>query len=326
MTEIAAVKVKEKMNLLGKNKIPFLFILNYDLSKGFIVENPLNQQNILFRTTIETNFSPNQNQPKPTSFFFKKNPLSFEEYKKRFDKIMENIKSGKTSLVNLTVKTAIETDLSFRDILFSSNSLYALYLPQKFVCFSPERFVKISNGIISTNPMKGTIDATIENAENIILSDKKESEEHATVVKLLKKDIGLVAKNVAVTKFRYLDKIQSTNGEILQVSSEIKGELPTEYFAHLGDIVFQLLPAGSIAGAPKPNAMEIIDQTEPEKRDYYSGIFGYFDGKEFDSGVLIRFIGQYEDGLYFHSGGGITIESNAKSEYKEMLKKIYLPF
>ena len=106
----------------------------------------------------------------------------------------------------------------------------------------------------------------------------------------------------------------------------IKGKLPADYHSRLGDIIFGLLPAGSICGAPKKSTLEIISNAEQYDRGYYTGIFGYFNGNELDSGVLIRFIGQENDKTYFYSGGGITSKSNLKNEYEELLKKIYLPF
>jgi para-aminobenzoate synthetase component 1 len=86
------------------------------------------------------------------------------------------------------------------------------------------------------------------------------------------------------------------------------------------------LPAGSISGAPKPKTLEIIKKIEDYERGFYTGICGYFDGNALDTGVMIRFIEQEGDQLFFKSGGGITSFSDAKTEYQEMIDKIYLPF
>jgi para-aminobenzoate synthetase component I len=86
-----------------------------------------------------------------------------------------------------------------------------------------------------------------------------------------------------------------------------------------------LLPAGSISGAPKPKTIEIIKEVEKEKRGYYTGVFGYFDGKNLDSGVVIRYIEQNQDERFYRSGGGITSQSNALDEYNEVIQKIYVP-
>lgn len=173
--------------------------------------------------------------------------------------------------------------------------------------------------------MKGTISAEVSNAKCAILADPKEIAEHNTIVDLMRNDIGMVAEDVQVERFRYIDRIKTHSGDILQVSSEITGRLPKDNLSHLGDIVFRMLPAGSVSGAPKQSTVNLIHKAEPEARGYYTGVFGYFDGSELDTAVLIRFIVQDENKLFFHSGGGITINSDHKIEYDEVLKKIYLP-
>ena len=96
--------------------------------------------------------------------------------------------------------------------------------------------------------------------------------------------------------------------------------------SRIGNIIFELLPAGSISGAPKPSTLDIIKRAEGQKRGFYTGVFGYFDGETLDSAVMIRFIEKQKDGFYFRSGGGITINSDMRSEYQEVLEKVYLPF
>ena len=214
-----------------------------------------------------------------------------------------------------------------REIALAANSRYVLYIPDKFVCFSPEIFIKVNReGIISTYPMKGTIDATLPHAEKTILSDYKESAEHYTIVDLLRSDLSRICTQVHVSRLRYLDRLHTSSGDILQVSSEIKGTLPDDYRLRMGDLLRQLLPAGSISGAPKWKTLQIIRDAESEKRGYYCGIFGYFDGKELDSAVAIRFIEQQGDAYFFRSGSGITVNSNCEYEYNEVNQKIYLPF
>src|SRR5665811_1645148 len=119
---------------------------------------------------------------------------------------------------------------------------YKIYLKDEFVCFSPEPFVKIENGKIYSFPMKGTIDADFENAEEQILNDSKEIAEHNTIVDLIRNDLRLVAENVRVDRFRYLSHIQTNQKNLLQVSSQISGELPKNYTEIIGDIIFKILP------------------------------------------------------------------------------------
>jgi para-aminobenzoate synthetase component 1 len=123
-----------------------------------------------------------------------------------------------------------------------------------------------------------------------------------------------------------LEKIRAGNTELLQVSSQISGTLPPNWQANLGDLLFTLLPAGSISGTPKRKTLEIIQQVEGYERGFFTGIFGYFDGKDYlDSAVMIRFIERQGEQLIYKSGGGLTIDSDAHSEYQELLSKVYLP-
>src|SRR5690606_9937144 len=120
--------------------------------------------------------------------------------------------------------------------------------------------------------------------------------------------------------------VETNHGAILQVSSEIEGELPGNYAGKIGSLLVELLPAGSVSGAPKKATVDLIRRAEEQPRGFYTGVAGYFDGEDLDSGVLIRFIEATEDGLFFRSGGGITVNSDCRKEYAEALRKIYLPF
>ena len=134
-----------------------------------------------------------------------------------------------------------------------------------------------------------------------------------------------MAKKIKVEEFRYLDYIPTHNGELIQVSSKISGQLPDNYQENIGDILSKLLPAGSITGAPKRKTIEIIKTAEQYERGFYTGVFGYFDGQNLDSAVMIRFIENIDEQLYFKSGGGITNQSNPKAEYQELIDKVYVP-
>ena len=316
--------IKSKINEAGKSKIPFLFGVDFEMSEGFFVPNPLEQHDILF--DFEGVGNAKAYTGEIPDFHFEGFPENFQTYQQRFNKVMSGLRRGNSYLTNLTIKTPVRSSLPLRDIFTYSRAMYRLYLPDKFVCFSPERFVKISSGKIFTYPMKGTISAGIENAAGIILNDKKETAEHATIVDLLRNDLSRVAANVNVNRFRYIDTLKTNNGEILQVSSEIEGTLAGNYLENLGSLIFDLLPAGSVSGAPKNATLRIIREAEREQRGFYTGIAGYFDGNSLNTCVLIRFIEQQGDKLFFRSGGGITANSICENEYREAVQKIYLPF
>ena len=262
----------------------------------------------------------------PADFRFDLSPVPFSRYEKAFKLVRKNILHGNSFLLNLTFPTAIDTDLSLEEIFLHSQAPYKLYFKDQFVLFSPESFIQIRDGEIYSYPMKGTIDASVPHAEQKLMENEKELWEHNTIVDLIRNDLSMVARNVEVTKYRYIDRVRTHKNELLQVSSEIRGQLGGAWKGRLGEILLQLLPAGSISGAPKKKTREIIAAAEGEKRGYFTGIFGIFDGENVDSAVMIRFIERAGNGLQFRSGGGITGHSDVQQEYNEMIDKVYVPF
>jgi para-aminobenzoate synthetase component 1 len=252
-------------------------------------------------------------------------PPGFEVYEKAFGKVESHIRRGDTYLLNLTFPTDIRTNYTLPQIYRLSNASYKLLFHDRFVVFSPEIFIRIKEGVISSFPMKGTIDAAIPAAERIILNDKKEYCEHNTIVDLIRNDLAMVATGIQVDRFRYVERLHTNRKDLLQVSSEISGTLPSDFLSRLGEIIFTLLPAGSVTGAPKEKTFQIIRDTEICDRGFYTGICGYFDGRSMDSAVMIRFIENTKSGMVFRSGGGITSQSQVESEYMELIDKVYVP-
>lgn len=316
--------IRHLMNDYGGKGKAFLFGVDFEQSEGFFIPDPLDQSEVLFQMNGDGNVSAYPDTGKP-GFSFCCEPISYTGYKEKFDIVHNGLCKGYSYLTNLTIKTPVLFDLSLKEIFYRSNALYKLLLPDRLVCFSPERFVKISGRRISTNPMKGTIDASIPNAGQVILNDFKETAEHNTIVDLLRNDLSIVADHVRVERFRYIERIRTNKSEILQVSSEIAGILREDNYRNYGDIIFGMLPAGSVSGAPKNATVSLIQEAEEEPRGYYTGVFGYFDGNELDSAVMIRYIEKTGNKYYYRSGGGITAYSDPESEYKEVIEKIYLP-
>jgi len=313
-----------KMNHWGKTQNPFIFILDFELRNPIVLPLDEAAENGIY-FTFNNLKNAHIHETNKSEFTFRKFPVSYDVFKRSFDQVLSEIKRGNSFLTNLTFPTAIETDLTLREIFEKSQAPYKLLFKDQFVVFSPEVFIKISNGTIAAYPMKGTIDASIPDAEMIILNDAKEIAEHHTIVDLIRNDLSMVSTNVKVEKFRFIDMVKTHDKTLLQVSSEVTGQLSDDYPSHLGDILFKLLPAGSICGAPKKKTLEIISKSEIYKRGYYTGVFGIFDGKELQSAVMIRFI-EKSDGKYtFKSGGGITFLSEPKCEYQELIDKVYVP-
>ncbi len=317
-------EIKDQMNAAGRERKPFLFGVGFEMEEGFFIADPLSQQDVLFDINGISNAPAYRGPVVP--FRFASIPEDYLIYRERFHTVMNGLKRGDSYLTNLTIRTPLETTLTLPDIFRYSQAKYKLFIPQRLVCFSPECFVRMKSGKIGTYPMKGTIDAGIPNARERIMSDHKETAEHNTIVDLLRNDLSRIATEVSVTRFRYIDELQTTRGPLLQVSSEIEGILADDYAGHTGSLLFALLPAGSVSGAPKRATLELIRRAEGEPRGYYTGVAGYFDGETLESFVLIRYIEQGDNGLYFRSGGGITARSICRNEYREAIQKIYLPF
>ncbi len=318
--------VFRQMNKLGKARVPFLFVLDFELQKPFVIPlNEIDPQQIRYAIN---GTGPDYGKPEelPENSFFLPAEADKKHYLQAFEQLMFHLGRGDTYLLNLTMPVPVETNLKLLQIFEYSQAKYKLWLADECVVFSPETFVTIQKEMISTFPMKGTINADCEGADQQLLDDPKEKAEHYTIVDLLRNDLNSVAENIRVEKFRYLQKVFTWQGALWQTSSKISGELPSNYLDKLGNLFQKLLPAGSISGAPKKRTLELIQELEKYQRGYYTGVMGVFDGKNLDSGVMIRFVEQTKDGLVYKAGGGITVNSNAKTEYEELLQKVYLPF
>lgn len=312
-----------QMNTLGSDRKPFLFILSFDGNHGVVKPlEDISANEVLFDFNGVSNADINT----PTSAVaLEANPLSFEAYKKQFDYVHHQLQIGNSYLTNLTIQTPIALKGTLQEVFHSTKAKYRLCVDEQFVCFSPEIFVQIKDDKILSFPMKGTIKADLPNAAEQLLNDEKETAEHYTIVDLIRNDLNIVSKKVKVNRFRYLDRLETSKGAILQMSSEISGELTSDWHQRIGDIFNDLLPAGSITGSPKESTVNIINAAETYQRNYYTGICGIYDGKSIDSAVMIRFIEKQQDNYVYKSGGGITSSSDVKKEYEELLQKIYIP-
>jgi para-aminobenzoate synthetase component I len=312
-------------NQWGQQRVPFLFVVDFEIQKPLIFKLDAIPSDILFEINGFTNSTHLKNDTQEVISPLTTYPDSLAEYKKKFDRVYDRLCYGDSYLTNLTVKTEVKSRYTLRELFFLSKARYKLLYKNEFLVFSPETFVQIKEGMIYSFPMKGTIDASIPDAKKKILEDKKEMAEHVTIVDLIRNDLSQVASAVSVPRFRYVDELKTNTKILLQVSSEIRGKLPDVYINQLGTILLSLLPAGSVSGSPKAKTLEIIKQTEQELRGYYTGVFGYFDGLNIDSGVMIRYIEKHNDKFFYRSGGGITTQSIVESEYQEMIDKIYVP-
>lgn len=313
----------QQANQFGAQRQAFLFVIDFEQQNPIIC--PLaqaQQRGLLFDVRGNRNY---QQLRSNSALDLSAQPISLEDYQAGFELVQQQLQKGNSYLLNLTYPTEIKTNFNLLDFFHRTQASYRLYYQDQFVCFSPECFVRIEHNQIATYPMKGTIDANLPNAQQQLLDSPKEESEHYTIVDLMRNDLAIVAKNIEVKRFRYIDRISTQRGAILQTSSEIVGDLEENWQQNIGNILAQLLPAGSISGAPKQKTVQIIQQAEGQKRGYYTGIFGIFTGDSLDSAVMIRFIEQRNGKMYFRSGGGITKQSQLIEEYQELLQKVYVP-
>ncbi|MEK4386521.1 anthranilate synthase component I [Solibacillus sp. FSL W7-1464] len=188
---------------------------------------------------------------------------------------------------------------------------------------SPESLVKVQKGLVTTNPIAGTKprgqnvqeDEAIANA---LLQDEKEIAEHKMLVDLGRNDVGRVAQigTVAVTKYMEIEKYKY----VMHIVSEVTGKLRDG--AHLVDVIASSLPAGTVSGAPKIRAMQIINELEQRKRGIYAGAIGYLSASgDMDLALAIRTMVIKDEKAYVQAGAGIVYDSVPEMEYEETLNK-----
>ncbi|GAB4422465.1 MAG: hypothetical protein OHK0011_01460 [Turneriella sp.] len=231
------------------------------------------------------------------------------------------MRQGYSYLVNYCSQSSVVINYSPDKLFAAAKAPYTFWLEGHFLSFSPEPFIEVRGRQIRTTPMKGT--GTDRAA---LLGDAKERAEHATVVDLLRNDLGQVAAQVRVEDYRFVSEIRRSDGSVLyQTSSRICGEMPADWREHIGDWLPRLLPAGSISGAPKRETLELIRRFESEPRGFFTGVAVLFDGENLFSAVLIRFLDLSGNVQKFRSGAGITIYSDPLQEYNEIVSKVYFP-
>lgn len=257
---------------------------------------------------------------------------SKKQYFDAFYKIQEYIKAGDCYQINLTQEFKAKFSGSLlnkaKDLWQLTNAPYAGYLKLddfELLSCSPELFIEFNqNKQIKTRPIKGTM-PRYKNAEKDFISkqtlknSQKDQAENVMIVDLLRNDLSIYA-NTGSVKTTKLFEIESFN-QVHHMVSEIVATLKDDI--NPMQMLLSALPGGSITGAPKIRAMQIIEELEESARGAYCGTLGYFN---FDGtgrwNILIRSFQQYQNQLSLWAGGGITIASNAEAEYQESLDKV----
>ncbi|MCR4437055.1 MAG: anthranilate synthase component I [Clostridiales bacterium] len=259
-----------------------------------------------------------------------KSNISKETYCKNVEKAKNYIKNGDIFQVVLSQRLCVETDNDpfnvYRALRVINPSPYMFYLKfsdYRLVGASPEMLVRVENKRVETCPIAGTrkrgnTEEEDARLEKELLADEKERAEHTMLVDLGRNDIGRVSKygTVAVKDFMHVEKYS----HVMHMVTNIQGELDQGKTAF--DALMSLLPAGTLSGAPKVRAMQIIDELETVKRGPYGGAIGYisFNGN-LDSCITIRTILFKGKIAYVQAGAGIVADSVPENEYLESLNK-----
>lgn len=256
--------------------------------------------------------------------------LSKEEFCDMVKKAKGHIVDGDIFQVVLAQRFSMETDVDplqvYRALRVINPSPYMYFLDfgdSQLVGASPERLLRVENGMAETCPIAGARKrgATEEEDEALIadlLADPKEVAEHTMLVDLGRNDIGRVAEygTVRTKRFKYVEKYS----HVIHILSDVEGKLREDCSAF--DALASVLPAGTLSGAPKVRAMEIIDELETVKRGAYGGGIAYlgFNGS-FDSCITIRTAVFKEGNAYIGAGAGIVFDSVPENEYQESRNK-----
>ena len=314
----------QRMNEYGKKKESFLFLVDYEKEKPLVWK--LNQVPNYIKFQLPSyNSDVPQNEILPVP---RLTALNFCKEKAKIDihRAQEFLKNGESYLLNLTYKIQLNNyDLNLRQLFNQSKSDYKFLWDDKFLSYSPECFIRVNNDIITTYPMKGTAKVQSGEKKSNLHKDSKEIAEHNTVVDLLRNDLNIISNNVSVKKYRFEKRIKTLNGDLIQTSSEISGQLDKDWSSKIGTIIKSITPAGSISGAPKRKTLQIIKSLENQQRGYYTGIFGLYHNDQLDTGILIRFIEKTNSDFFYRTGVGITINSDSIQETEELINKIYVP-
>ncbi len=257
--------------------------------------------------------------------------LSKSSYCALVERAKEYIEAGDIFQVVLSQRLKQETDVSpldlYRALRVVNPSPYMYYLTFgefDIIGSSPEMLVRIERGVVETRPLAGTRKRGLTVEEDILLeqdlrSDSKETAEHLMLVDLGRNDIGKISEfgSVEVTELMNVERYS----HVMHLVSAIRGVLRKNVPAL--DALMACFPAGTLTGAPKIRAMEIIAELEPVKRGVYGGAIVYLDfSGNLDSCIAIRTIVAKQGTLYFQAGAGIVFDSNPEREYNETLEKL----
>ena len=256
---------------------------------------------------------------------------TFEEYEKKVEKIKQYIKDGHIFQTVLSQRWTVKTKQTgfeiYRELRKLNPSPYLYYYnfgKFEIIGSSPEMIVKQTDSRVYTCPIAGTRKRGKDKEEDIrlekeLLSDEKEKAEHVMLVDLARNDMGRISQlgTVKVSDFMNIQRYSHVMHIVSLVEGKKNGKL------HPLDLVSSFLPAGTLSGAPKIRAMEIIDELESVRRGLYGGATGYLDfGGNMNFCITIRTMVKKGDRVYLQAGAGIVADSIPENEYMECCNKV----
>lgn len=282
-------------------------------------------------TTTELTGKPGSNDKRIGRF---SSNITEAAYKEKFARIQQYIQSGDCYQINMAQRFQSHCDQPATNIYWHLREImpspFCTFLPvlgsaDAIISLSPERFLHMTpEHLVTTQPIKGTTrrhanaEADIQSA-NALLNDEKNRAENLMIVDLLRNDLGKVCETGSIQTDKLFELQSFAN--VHHLVSTISGKLPENLNA--ADLLKACFPGGSITGAPKIRAMQIIEEMETTRRSIYCGSIAYFSAHgAMDSNIMIRTLLLHNHTLYCWGGGGIVADSNAESEYQESITKI----
>jgi anthranilate synthase component 1 len=256
---------------------------------------------------------------------------SREQYQRKVERCKEYILDGDIFQVVLSQRADREVSLKpfdlYRMLRIINPSPYLYFLKAdklQIIGSSPEMLVRVEGRVVETRPIAGTRPrgTTPEEDDRLgleLLADEKERAEHLMLVDLGRNDIGRISDfgTVEVNQFMVIEKYS----HVMHIVSNVRGRLRKDVTAI--DALYSCFPAGTLTGAPKIRAMEIIAELETTKRGIYGGAIGYVDfSGNLDSCIAIRTIVIKDETAHFQAGAGIVADSVPEREYQETLDKL----
>jgi len=305
-------------------------IVDHLLNKSYLVGYTANQQKMLALADQFNQIQKNAHHEAFNVLVPIQCNMDSVSYKQAFKRIKHYLQEGDCYQVNLAQRFAASCEgdpwtayLKLRELNAAPFSCYLNYPDVQILSSSPERFLKLTHGMVETKPIKGTRPRKLDSAEDrkqIILleTSEKDRAENLMIVDLLRNDIGKTCKKGSV-KVSKLFAVE-TYSTVHHLVSTVNGELEEDQ--HALDLLKSCFPGGSITGAPKIRAMEIIEELEPHRRGVYCGAIGYigFDGN-MDTNIAIRTLIHSNKTIRFWAGGGIVSDSAVEEEYQECFDK-----